>query len=171
MRMSQARLWSNLKTVIPTMFQEEILKSKREVRTMNRYFKEFFHRGLMFGGFGPVVVSIIYVILENCISDFSLNAAQVCLAVISSYILAFVQAGVSVFNQIESWSVPKALLCHFSMLYTAYLLCYVLNSWIPFKVEVLLVFTAIFVAVYLVIWVSVYLAVKATSRKMNVKLK
>ena len=27
---------------------------------MNIYTKEFFHRGLMFGGFGPIIVGIIF---------------------------------------------------------------------------------------------------------------
>lgn len=134
---------------------------------MNKYLKNFLHRGLMFGGFGPMVVGIVYAILENTVTDFSLNGPQVCFAVVSTYLLAFLQAGATVFNQIEDWSVPKSLLCHFSTLYVAYVLCYLVNSWIPFKHEILLIFTAIFVGGYFIIWLTVYLAVKAISKKMN----
>lgn len=137
---------------------------------MNKYLKEFLHRGMMFGGFGPIIVGIIYMILEETVTDFSLNSKQVCLAIVSTYILAFLQAGASVFNQIESWSVPKSLLCHFSTLYAAYVLCYLINTWIPFKSAVVLIFTLIFAVVYFVVWVTVYFSVKATSKKFNSRL-
>ncbi len=137
---------------------------------MNKYLKSFLHRGLIFGGFGPVVVSIVYMFIDHFVENFSLTATEVCLAVISTYILAFMQAGVSVFNQIEHWPIAKSLLCHFSILYATYMLCYVINSWIPFRYEVILIFTAIFVALYFVIWLTVYFSVRAVSKKMNQKL-
>ena len=111
---------------------------------MNKYVKEFLHRGLIFGGFGPIILGIIYAILQKTESNFSLNGTQVLIAIISIYAIAFVQAGASVFNQIESCSLPKSLICHFSCIYIAYLLCYLANTWIPFKSEILLLFTLIF---------------------------
>lgn len=134
------------------------------------YVRNFFHRGLLFGGFGPIVVGIVYAILERTLADFSLTGGQVCLAIVSTYLLAFVQAGASVFNQIEHWPLPKALACHFGTLYAAYALCYLINTWIPFKPMILLIFTGIFAAVYLVIWITVYLSVKATSKRFNERL-
>lgn len=122
---------------------------------------------MLFGGFGPIIAGIIYAILQYTVSGFSLSGTQVCLAIVSTYLLAFVQAGASVFNQIEEWSVLKALLCHFFLLYAAYVLCYLVNTWIPFRAEVILIFTAIFAAVYMIIWCSVYFAVKATRNKLN----
>lgn len=138
---------------------------------MNKYLKSFLHRGLIFGGFGPIVLGIIYAILEKTVDDFSLNGTQILIAIISVYILAFVQAGASVFNQIESFSVPKSLLCHLSLLYVTYAVCYLINNWIPFNPTVLLIFTAIFLTVYFVIWIIVYISVKTASRKLNAKLK
>ena len=114
---------------------------------MNKYVKEFLHRGLLFGGFGPVVVGIVFAILQYTVEGFSLGGTQALLAIISTYLLAFVQAGVTVFNQIEHWSTVKSLLCHFGSLYAAYSVCYVANSWIPFEPMVLVIFTAIFVYV------------------------
>lgn len=137
---------------------------------MKKYVKEFCYRGLMFGGFGPIVVGIIYVILENLLAEFSLTGAQVCLAIVSTYILAFVQAGASIFNQIEEWHLAKSLLFHFATLYLAYSVCYVVNTWIPFEPMVLLIFTAIFVVAYFIIWAIVYITVKAVSKKLNAKL-
>ncbi len=137
---------------------------------MNVYLKRFLHRGMLFGGFGPIVAGIIYAVLGGTLSDFSLGGTEVCLAIISTYMLAFVQAGASVFNQIESWPITKSLLCHFSLIYAAYTLCYLINTWIPFKWEVVAVFTAIFVVVYLVIWVSVYLTVRSLGGRLNRQL-
>jgi len=137
---------------------------------MNNNVRKFIYRGMLFGGFGPIIVGIVYAILEKTIEDFSITGGEILLGIVSTYLLAFVQAGASVFNQIEEWSVPKALLCHFTMLYAAYVLCYLGNTWIPFKTEVVLIFTAIFVTLYFVIWVSVYLTVREMSKKLNRKL-
>lgn len=133
---------------------------------MNNYAKIFLLRGMLFGGFGPLVAGVVFV----CIPDVVLTGREVLLAVVSTYLLAFVHAGASVFNQIEHWSLPKSLLCHFGSLYLAYSLCYVVNSWIPFEPMVLAVFTLIFVAIYFVIWGIVYLCVRGESRKLNTKL-
>lgn len=128
------------------------------------------HRGLLFGGFGPIILGIIYAILQGTLKDFSLSGGEVCLGIVSIYLLAFVHAGASVFNQIEHWPLAKSLVCHFGLLYAAYVLCYVSNAWIPFVPEVLAIFTAIFVALYFVIWVTVYLSVRAASRRFNSKI-
>lgn len=138
---------------------------------MNKYVREFFHRGLIFGGFGPIILGIIYLIISKTVESFSLSAEEVLLGIVSIYILAFIQAGASVFNQIEEWPIPKSLLFHFLTIYLAYALCYILNSWIPFVPEVLLIFTAIFVVGYFAIWITVYICVNAASKKMNKKLK
>lgn len=138
---------------------------------MNRYLKAFLHRGLIFGGFGPIILGIICAILDKTNPDFSLSGSQLLLGIVSIYVLTFVQAGVSVFNQIEHWSIPKSLLWHFSVLFVTYLGCYLLNSWIPFHRSVVLIFSAIFIVSYLVIWLSVYISVKLISRKLNAKLQ
>ena len=36
------------------------------------------------------MVGIVYMCIEGSVADFSLTGAQVCLAIISSYVLAFV---------------------------------------------------------------------------------
>mgnify|MGYP003303935693 FL=1 len=130
---------------------------------MNKYAKEFLHRGLMFGGFGPVVAGIVLA----CIPAVRLSGGEVLLAILSTYALAFIHAGASVFNQIEHWSMAKSLLCHFGCLYLAYSLCYLVNSWIPFEPMVLVIFTAVFAAVYFVVWGIVYACIRSAEKKMN----
>lgn len=138
---------------------------------MNRYLKEFFHRGLLFSGFGPIILGIIFFVLSKTIDSFYVSGTEILLGIVSTYILAFVQAGASVFNQIEHWSLPKSLFYHFGLLYVTYVLCYVINSWIPFEWTVIAIFTAIFVAAYFIIWFTVYYIVKATGKKLNATLE
>lgn len=137
---------------------------------MNIYVKSFLQRGLTFSGLGPIVLGIVYAILQQTVPGFALSGSQVFLEILSTYLLAFVQAGASVFNQVDHWPLAKSLLCHFSLLYLAYSLCYIANTWIPFEPTVLAIFTAIFVGGYLVIWLTVYLTVRSISKKINHKL-
>lgn len=134
---------------------------------MNKYLKEFLKRGMMFAGFGPIVLGIIYFILQGTIDDFSLSGSEVALGIISIYILAFVQAGATVFNIIEEWPITKSIFFHFLSLYIVYILCYLINTWIPFKIEVILIFTGIFAFIYALIWLAIFLIIKAVSKKMN----
>ena len=86
---------------------------------MKKYFKEFLLRGMMFSGLGPIVLAVIYLVLSQTVQDFSLSGGEAFAGILSTYLLAFVHAGASVFNQIEHWSTVKSLLCHFSTLYAA----------------------------------------------------
>ena len=137
---------------------------------MNKHIKNFLHRGLIFGGFGPIVVGLVIYIIDICGEEIALDGQDLLLAVTSSYVLAFVHAGASVFNEIESWPITKSLLCHFSLLFVVYSLTYVINSWIPFEPLVLLIFCTTFVATYLIVWLTVYLAIKARTKKLNSRL-
>ncbi len=137
---------------------------------MNEYVKNYFLRGLLFGGFGPIVTGIVLCIIQLSGAEVVLSGADVLIAVISTYVLAFVQAGSSVFNQIEGWPIAKSMGLHFLSLYIVYVACYLVNRWLPFEWLVIAIFTAIFVAVYLTIWLTVYLIVRYTSKKLNKKI-
>lgn len=136
---------------------------------MKKYVIEFLKRGLIFGGFGPIIVGIIYWII-SLNDELILSGGEVLVSVVSIYLLTFIQAGSTVFNQIENWSITKALLCHLGLLYLTYLSCYLVNSWIPFEWSVVLIFTIIFVVSFFLIWIIVYLIVKNTTKKLNDKL-
>ena len=124
----------------------------------------------MFGGFGPIVVGIVYAILEATVADFHLGGAEVLLAIVSTYIIAFVQAGASVFNQIEHWPIAKSLALHFISLYAVYSGAYLVNTWIPFEPMVLVIFTAIFLAVYFAVWITVYLIARSTGKRLSARI-
>ncbi len=134
---------------------------------MKAYTLKFMQRGLAFGGFGPIVAGTVYLILSMTLPDFSLSGVEVFTAILSTYLLAFLQAGASIFHQIEHWSAGRALLCHGLTLYVAYAGCYLLNRWIPFELGIFLGFTLIFAVCYLIIWLVVYLIVRNTMKKMN----
>ena len=139
--------------------------------TVSSPVKEFLHRGLIFGGLGPIVMGIVYFILHRTQDNFTLGGDEAFLGIVSVYLLAFLHAGASVFNQLEHWPVAKSTLCHFGILYVAYALCYILNSWIPFEPVVLGIFTAVFVGMYLLVWLIVYISLKLYEKKLNRFLK
>lgn len=134
---------------------------------MKNYVKSFLLRGMAFSGFGPIILGIIYVILQNTVTDFSLTGKEVFIGIISTYILAFMQAGASVFNQIEEWPITKSTFFHFFTIYISYTICYLVNTWIPFKPQILLIFTLIFITVYIIVWLTVFISLKLLSKKMN----
>ena len=133
--------------------------------------RDFFLRGAIFGGLGPIVLGIVYLILHHTLEDLTLTGMEVFLGILSTYVLAFIHAGSGVFHQIESWSPCKSCLCQMSLLYAAYVLCYVLNDWLPFEPLALAIFTAIFVGGYGLICLIVYLSVHAAAKKLNQSLQ
>ena len=60
---------------------------------MKKYVKEFFFRGMMFGGFGPIVLAIIYYIVSVVDTSTIFEGKDILSGIISVYLLAFVQAG------------------------------------------------------------------------------
>ena len=138
---------------------------------MNEYVKKFLHRGLIFGGFGPIIMGIVFTVLDATLEEFSVTGYQMLLAVVSTYLLAFLHAGASVFNQIESWQLPKSLACHFLTLYFAYVTTYAVNTWIAFEPIAILIFTGVFAAIYALVWLIVVISIKSTEKILNRKLK
>ena len=133
---------------------------------INKYVKSFFLRATVFGGFGPIILGIVYFVI-SCFEDLTLSANEVFLGIISTYILAFLHAGASVFNQIEEWPLAKSLLFHFLSLYVAYSVCYLVNSWIEFNIIAFICFTLVFVLVYFAVWLTVVICVKLATKKIN----
>ena len=138
---------------------------------MNKYLKSFLYRGLIFGGFGPIVVGVIYLIISLSIEGFSISGKETFFAIISTYLLSFMHAGASVFNQIEEWPITKSMLFHFVTLYVSYALCYLFNEWIEFDLAVMGIFTAVFVIIYFAVWAIVLISLKFTENRLNAKIE
>ena len=132
---------------------------------MKKFMLEFCKRGLMFAAGGPLITAIVWFCLQAAGKVETLTVNEAVLAIVSTTLMAFVAAGISVINQTEN--VPKAFaaLIQTSVLYVDYLGFYLLNGWIP--VSKIWIFTLIFVAVFAVIWLIIYLSIKAKVDKMN----
>ena len=137
---------------------------------MNYYVKEFLKRGLMFSGLGPIVAGIVYLCIENSGTELNLSGSTMLLAIITTYIIAFVHAGSSVFNIVESWSRVKGLLFQLISIYIVYTIGYLLNSWLPLKIEVIIIYTVIFVLAFLTVWLTIFFITKSVTKKLNDKL-
>lgn len=138
---------------------------------MNKYLKAFLHRGLLFGGFGPIVAGIVYLTLSMTLDNFSVSGKEMFFAIISTYLLAFVHAGASIFNQIEEWPITKSMFFHFSTLYLAYMMCYLFNDWLKPDFKVIMIFTGVFAAIYFIVWAIVVISIKITEKRLNARLK
>lgn len=134
---------------------------------MKKYMKEFFFRGLLVCGGGPVVLAIIYGILGACGVIESLTPMEVCKGVLTITLMAFLAAGITVVYQIEELPLFLAVLLHGIVLYLDYLMIYLVNGWIADGVTPLLIFTAVFVAGYALIWAIIYCITRHNTRKIN----
>lgn len=137
---------------------------------MKKYFFEFCKRGITFGALGPLVLGIVYTIIDFCGVRLDLSGWQFLVAIISTYVLAFIQAGSSVFEQIEEWSIIKSLFIHMLSIYLIYLITYLINSWIPFHWVVIIIFSAAVIITFLIIWLIVYALTNIQKNKLNSKI-
>ena len=138
---------------------------------MKKFVFEFVRRGAIAMGRGPIVVSIVYIILQHTAAVDSLTVSQVCIGILSLSALAFIAGGMNAIYQIERMSLMTAILIHGVVLYIGYLGTYLLNDWLDFGVLPIIVFTAIFIVGYIVIWAIVYAIIIRNTAKLNEKLK
>ena len=138
---------------------------------MKNIITEFFRRGLMSFGFGPLVLAAIYLFLQcNGIAEM-LSASEVCLGILSLSVLAFVAGGMNVIYQVERLPLMVAILIHGAVLYIAYLTTYLVNNWLAWSATPILVFSGIFILGYFVIWAIIYSIIKRNTCKVNELLK
>ena len=137
---------------------------------MRKIVLEFFRRGLIACGFGPIIMAIIYLILQKNGVLHTLTVNQVCIGIFSITALAFIAGGMNVVYQIERLPLMVAILIHGVVLYFVYLVTYLLNDWLEEGMMPLLIFTVIFVVGYLVIWAIIYAIIKGRTERINVLL-
>ena len=94
---------------------------------MKKYAVEFVKRGLLFSVFGPIVMGIVFWIIELTGVDLNLSGGQTLLAIVTVSVLAFVQAGSTVFHQMETWSPLKSALLQLLSIYVVYIATYLLK--------------------------------------------
>ena len=137
---------------------------------MRQVIREFFRRGLVACGFGPLILAAVYVILQR-VGLRTLTVHEVCVGILSLWGLAFLAGGMNVVYQIERLPLMGAILVHGMALYLGYLATYLVNDWLAWGTTPVLVFTAIFVLGYLAVWVVIYTVTKQNTAKVNAILK
>ena len=138
---------------------------------MKRFVLDFLRRGLMACGFGPMVLAVVFLILQRCAVLDTLSAHQVFVGIFSLTGLAFVAGGMNAVYQIERLPLMVAILIHGAVLYVGYLGTYLLNGWLEWGALPILVFSGIFALGYLVIWAIIYCIIKRNTERINAVLK
>lgn len=138
---------------------------------MKRYAMEFIRRGLAACGLGPLVLAVIYLILDRQGLVQTLDAAQVSVGIFSLTALAFLAGGMNVVYQLERLPLMAAVTIHGGVLYIGYLAVYLVNGWLKQGRGPILVFTAIFVIGYLLIWAVIYAILRRRTQRLNQLLK
>jgi hypothetical protein len=138
---------------------------------MKRNALEFCRRGLVACGFGPIVLAVVYLILQYRYDVQALAVNEVCVGIISLFVLAFIAGGMNFIYQIERLPLMLAILIHGSVLYLSYLATYLLNGWLQLGWIPILVFSCIFVFGYFAIWAVIYSVIKRNTATLNEKLQ
>ena len=134
---------------------------------MKQYIKEFLRRGFIACGFGPLVLAVLYLILQKQCDLQILTVQEVCLGILSLWVLAFLAGGMNMIYQMERLPLMVAILIHGGVLYASYLATYLVNGWLEWGTTPILVFTGIFVLGYLAIWAIIYSINRKNSEKLN----
>ena len=138
---------------------------------MRKFVLEFLRRGFVACGMGPIILAILYLILQQTAAVETLTVNQVCVGIFSITALAFIAGGMNAIYQIERLPLMVAILIHGSVLYISYLGTYLLNDWLVWGVMPIVVFSAIFVVGYVVIWAIIYSITKKNTEKLNEMLR
>ena len=141
------------------------------MRRYSEYFKQFGLRGLVAMGFGPVVLSVIYLILGLSGVIESLAWTEVVLGYLTITALAFLAGGITVVYQIEEMPLSVAITAHGFILYIAYATVFLINNWLEDGIVPFLVFTGIFVGGYILVWLVIYLITNNGTKMINNKIK
>ena len=138
---------------------------------MKKFVLDFLRRGLSACGLGPIVLAIIYLVLEQRAGVETLTIKQACTGILSISALAFVAGAINAIYQIEKMPLMVAILLHGGVLYFCYLGTYLLNDWLERGTTPLLAFTSVFILGYLAIWLIIYAIMKRRTEKINAMLK
>ena len=138
---------------------------------MKKFVSDFLQRGFWACGFGPMVLAVLYLILQQSAGLVTLTVNQVCIGIFSLTGLAFIAGGMNAVYQIERLPLMVAISIHGGVLYISYMVTYLLNDWLEWGAAPILVFSGIFVLGYLAIWAIIYSIIKKNTDKINKLLK
>lgn len=137
---------------------------------MKEFVKKFCKRGLIAFGFGPVIMAIVYISLEIAGVEGTLGFIELSKQILIVSAMAFVAAGISAIYNVERLALPLAIFIHAAVLYTDYILVYLINGWIKNSLMPLIIFTVIFIVGFALVWIIIYAVDKNATRKLNERL-
>lgn len=138
---------------------------------MKKYVADFFHRGFVACGFGPLVLVVFYLVLQHHCDVQTLTVHEVCRGIVSLSALAFVAGGTNILYQIERLPLMLAILIHGGVLYISYLVTYLINGWLEQGAAPVFAFSVIFVIGYVLIWWIIFSITKKRTARLNAILK
>ena len=138
---------------------------------MKKFVLEFLRRGLIACGIGPIVLAVVYLILQRSSNVQLLTVSEVCTGIFSLTALAFIAGGFNALYQLERLPLMPAILIHGGVLYVSYLGTFLVNGWLDTGATPVLVFSVIFVIGYLVIWAIIYAIIKKRTARINEMLQ
>ncbi|MBQ1257038.1 MAG: DUF3021 domain-containing protein [Clostridia bacterium] len=134
---------------------------------MKKFALDFLRRGLVACGFGPIVLAIVYLILnKNGVVDV-LSVGEAATGIFSLTALAFIAGGMNAVYQIERLPLMLAILLHGGVLYASYLATYLVNNWLETSMIPILAFTGVFVVGYFAIWAVIYCVIRRRTKRIN----
>ena len=138
---------------------------------MKKMVLEFLRRGAAACGLGPLVLAVLYLILQKTGNLETLTVSQVCTGIFSLSALAFLAGSLNVVYQLERLPLMAAVTIHGVVLYACYLVTYLVNGWLEDGMMSLLVFTCIFAVGYLLIWAVIYCIIRHNTDSLNEMLQ
>ena len=122
-------------------------------------------------GFGPIILAIIYSILELTNVTNVVTVREMAVGVLTIAALAFLCGAVTQVFQIEELPLSKAITFHGIILYIAYVIVYLTNGWLKDGLVPFIGFTVIFAVIYALIWLFIYIFTKRSTDKLTKKLR
>lgn len=138
---------------------------------MKGFVMEFTRRGIFACGIGPIVLAIVYLVLQKATDLKTLSVNQVCVGILSLTALAFIAGGTNAIYQIERLPIMPAILIHGTALYFSYLGVYLLNGWLEQGPIPIVFFSAVFVVGYILIWAIIYSIQRRNTKRLNAALE
>ena len=138
---------------------------------MKKHVKDFILRGLLAASGGPIILSIVYLLLSHFGVVEEVSVAKISVEVLTVTLMGFIAGGVTVVHQIERLSTFCAALIHGVALYADYILFYLVNGWLKKQMLFILIFSAVFILGYLFIWLIILLTTRSHIKRLNKKLQ
>ena len=138
---------------------------------MKKHILDFFKRGLLACGGGPIVMAIVYWFLGRNGVIETLTVNEVVTSILTVSLMAFIAAGINVVYKIERLPLIFAIFIHAVVLYFDYILIYLINGWLKAQLDAIIIFTAIFFISFALIWLVIYLISVRNTQIVNSELE